>query len=112
MVHENSRKPHGRRIQDLVAGRRRILDLADAADPKPVNASQNHALIVAFPKTRPAISPGATEMRRSSMGNAQAILAVGSAKLGDQIPLLELQPDQDVDGGHDWNSRWPAVIRA
>ncbi len=35
-------------------------------------------------------------MRGTSIGNAPAILLIGRAELGDQIALLELQPDQDV----------------
>ena len=44
---------------------------------------------------------GATENARQQHGNAPAILLVGRAELGDQIPLLELQRDQDVGCGHD-----------
>src|SRR5450755_2865987 len=41
--------------------------------------------------------PAATENARQQHRNAPAILLVRRTELRDQIPLLELQPDQNVD---------------
>ena len=65
--------------------------------PGPPGQSMRCIALLSSGRSRPA----ATENAWQHHGNAPAILLVSRAELSDQIPLLELQPDQDVDCGHD-----------